>query len=254
MKAKRSPRRISSGAVLPSYWRSLGLGSKRSSWDGPPSMKRTITFLARGLKCGPTGRAASGAARAPRVRLWSATDPSPSPVPSRKWRRVSAGIRGSRSLIGSILGERFIEIEQHVPDQRPGREIRRRDAGGWTDFAGARDLAGHLLPAPEALLPRCEELLQSVELRRRRRPGSAQTERPGESGAGAAARFLQGAARQAGGHLEVRRVVQRRQRLQRRVRARALHDAHLAAGRVERGEGRVDRRPPPVGVQGAAVA
>ena len=40
MKAKRSPFTNSSGMAWPSYWRSFGFSSKRSTWDGAPAMNR----------------------------------------------------------------------------------------------------------------------------------------------------------------------------------------------------------------------
>ena len=48
-----------SGSCWPLSSVSFGLGSNRSSCDGPPSMKMKMQRLARGAKCG--GRTASGA-------------------------------------------------------------------------------------------------------------------------------------------------------------------------------------------------
>ena len=48
MKAKRSPLTISAGISWPSYLRSAGLLSNRSSCDGAPAMNRKITCLAFG--------------------------------------------------------------------------------------------------------------------------------------------------------------------------------------------------------------
>ena len=56
------------------------------------------------------------------------------------------------------------------------------------------------------------------------------------------------------GRLDVDRIVQRHERLQRRVRADAADGADLAARGVERRHRRVRDRPPPEGVQAAAVA
>ena len=53
--------------------------------------------------------------------------------------------------------------------------------------------------------------------------------------------------------LERRRIVEQRQRLQRRVGADAAHRAELAAGGVERHEARIRRRAAPERVEAAAV-
>ena len=46
---------ISPGNFWPSYFVSIGLGSKRSTCDGPPIMKSEIIALAFGSKCGGFG-------------------------------------------------------------------------------------------------------------------------------------------------------------------------------------------------------
>ena len=43
---------IAGGRGLPCHFFSAGFGSNRSIWLGPPSMKRKMTFLAFGAKCG----------------------------------------------------------------------------------------------------------------------------------------------------------------------------------------------------------
>ncbi len=78
----------------------LRLGSNRSRWLGPPSMKRKMTFFARGAKCDV--RAASGerasadsAAASRASRLPRASAPKPAPARSKKSRRVAYPGRGS---------------------------------------------------------------------------------------------------------------------------------------------------------------
>ena len=59
---------MDSGKGLPLHFCNSGLGSNKSIWLGPPSMKRKMTFFAFGAKCGLFG--ASG--------LFSTTAPRPS--------------------------------------------------------------------------------------------------------------------------------------------------------------------------------
>src|SRR5687767_15059675 len=42
----------SNGSGLPAYSASLGLGSNKSTCDGPPDMNRKMMFLARAANCG----------------------------------------------------------------------------------------------------------------------------------------------------------------------------------------------------------
>src|SRR5256885_13442456 len=93
-----------SGIGWPASFSSVGFGSNRSRWLGPPSMNSQITDLARAGKCG--GRGASGfngsilmfAARARRAsrpsREPNARPPNPPPHLVRKARREGAGTRG----------------------------------------------------------------------------------------------------------------------------------------------------------------
>src|SRR5207249_4438967 len=55
MKAKRTFFKRESGRGWPWSWLSLGLGSKRSICDGPPSMKMKMQDLALGAKWGRRG-------------------------------------------------------------------------------------------------------------------------------------------------------------------------------------------------------
>src|SRR6266436_8902458 len=56
------------------------------------------------------------------------------------------------------------------------------------------------------------------------------------------------------GRLHIHRIIQRNESLQRCVRANAPQRANLAAGSVKRGHRGVGNRPPPEGVQAAAIA
>src|ERR1700730_16684162 len=60
----RSVFKLPEGIGFPSYFVSIGLGSKVSTCEGPPFRKRKITCLARAGKCGAfgaSGLAAEGA-------------------------------------------------------------------------------------------------------------------------------------------------------------------------------------------------
>ena len=102
MPVMRWPRRIESGRSSLKRWRSTGLSSRRSRWEGPPDWKRQMTRFAFGAKCGRPGRAPAEegeterggegetplAAKASRPRSWtSAAVPRPRPVLARKSRR-----------------------------------------------------------------------------------------------------------------------------------------------------------------------
>src|SRR5205814_4549656 len=88
------------GIGLPAIFWSAGLGSYRSMWLGPPSMKRKITLFALAAKC--DGFGASGlsgetsgaplAARPSRPSRWArAKPPKPQPARRRKSRREWTG-------------------------------------------------------------------------------------------------------------------------------------------------------------------
>src|SRR6185503_7825731 len=86
----RSVRKLT-GIGLPAHFFSDGLGSKLSSWEGPPFMKRWITRLALGAKCGCFGTngdrdgspVASTACTAPIPRKTSARPKAAMPMPDR---------------------------------------------------------------------------------------------------------------------------------------------------------------------------
>ena len=63
----RSVPRFGRGSILPAYFSRSGLGSKVSTWLGPPLAKMWMTRLAWAGKCG--GRGASGFRLASRVAL-----------------------------------------------------------------------------------------------------------------------------------------------------------------------------------------
>ena len=83
-----------SGSGLPFHFCSSGLGSNRSSWLGPPSIKRNMTFFALGANCGSFGASglAEGSVLAPRPsrssRLASAIVPMPPAQSRKKLRRL----------------------------------------------------------------------------------------------------------------------------------------------------------------------
>src|ERR1700751_4757633 len=52
---RRSVGRFGVGKGLPAYRASIGLGSKVSTWEGPPFMNRWITRFALAGKCGSLG-------------------------------------------------------------------------------------------------------------------------------------------------------------------------------------------------------
>src|SRR4051794_32846598 len=103
---RRSVRRVGIGRILPANLARAGLGSKVSTWDGPPFMKRWMTRLALagnwGLRAARGWRGsmrgihvlADGAAgeawRRPAWAMRSARATAPMPTPQRRsiWRRV----------------------------------------------------------------------------------------------------------------------------------------------------------------------
>src|ERR1041384_6524011 len=80
-----------SGIGFPAHSLSFGLGSNRSKWLGPPSMKRKITLFARGGKCGALGSKAVAGLAAPAAKRGlsrrshvRASAPKPAPPRNRK--------------------------------------------------------------------------------------------------------------------------------------------------------------------------
>src|SRR5947209_4334671 len=76
------------GSGFPARLSSSGLGSKVSTWLGPPSMKRKMTLLALGGWCGRregVGSRESGVGEEARSGLFDSSDESamaPKPVPA----------------------------------------------------------------------------------------------------------------------------------------------------------------------------
>ena len=83
----------SAGGALPSYFASIGLGSSRSTWLGPPCMKSWITAFARAGACGGRG-STSNARGGPRSRRGPRPGARPGPG-RRSRRRVATGPRGA---------------------------------------------------------------------------------------------------------------------------------------------------------------
>ena len=98
-----------------------------------------------------------------------------------------------------------------------------------------------------------QQFRQYLLLIGRRRPGQRAAIGPGDTLRRRGAAFAHDAGGQGPRRLDVGRVVQQHQRLQRRVRARPLDRALLAAGRVEGQQAGVQERAAPVGVQAAAI-
>ena len=158
----------------------------------------------------------------------------PNEACSKKCRRVTTA--KIPMVVPSLFGDRLVQVEQHVGDQRPRREIRVGVAA---------------LPVARALL--LVDRHQPIDFPTLRRARQHQLHAPrGARGRRAASRHHP--PRQRPRRFERRRIVQQRQRLQRRVGADAAHRAELAAGRVEGHEARIRRRAPPERIQAAAVA
>src|SRR5687768_11162035 len=84
------------GIGLPASSARSGLGSKRSMWEGPPSMKRKMTLFALGGWIGFFGaRGLANAAWSGELRRRStrASPPKPAPLRRRKSRREVARLR-----------------------------------------------------------------------------------------------------------------------------------------------------------------
>src|SRR5579859_5320854 len=78
---------IAKGSGLPDSRVRRGLGSKRSTWDGPPAMKRKITFFARGGYMGERRASglADGDAPATASRAIKSASPSMPKPPAKRW-------------------------------------------------------------------------------------------------------------------------------------------------------------------------
>ena len=74
---------------LPSFFCNNGFGSNRSTCEGPPCMKRKITRLARGAKCGLRGASGPSASARAELVLSSRWDNARPPKPTHQdWRRL----------------------------------------------------------------------------------------------------------------------------------------------------------------------
>src|SRR5262249_45421897 len=89
----------SAGGGLPSYFASMGLGSSRSTCDGPPCMNSEITAFVFAVKCGVFGvtscRSAIAAGAFSASRADSARPPKPPPSrhnASRRFNGVSTSL------------------------------------------------------------------------------------------------------------------------------------------------------------------
>src|SRR5262245_32016506 len=101
-------------------------------------MCRKMTLLARGGKCVSLGdwgsRAGTAACDSSPRSMPKATEPRPMVVLWRRARRVrdKCGLRNSECGVAgmSILGNRFVQVEQHLGDVEPGGPVGGSGAGG----------------------------------------------------------------------------------------------------------------------------
>src|SRR5438132_11082993 len=91
-------------------------------------MKRKMTLLARGMKCGGRAASDSEASVAPRACSPSNSEPSAiAPMPTRHcWKKcrraASSGVFGARSAASvteSLAGNGLVEIQKHAANARP---------------------------------------------------------------------------------------------------------------------------------------
>ena len=151
----------------------------------------------------------------------------------KKWRRVTAfSCSTCRSTIHrrltSSLGQRFVQIQQHIGDDRP-----RGDFGKFCGSSGRGGWAGHRLGSRSVLAEVGHFLAIQRRAGVRALPASATgpaSRKPYAARAGgSSATSRHHPPRQRLRRLDVHRVVQHRQRLQRRVRSRPAGNAKLAA-------------------------
>ena len=153
-----------------------------------------------------------------------------------------------------LLIQRFVQVQQHVADHGPGRQLGRvvrlvgLDARWWPS---SRPLRIGLV----MLTLRFEQCRSIARLRsavgcRASTWRNAYVARAAVS----AASCSHDSPRQRLGRFDVNRIVQQRERRHRRVRGDAANRARFAARGVERHRRRVRTRPPPERVQPAAIA
>ena len=110
------------GSGLPSHFSSSGFGSNKSSWLGPPSMNRKITFLAFGANIGALGASGFVSTVAPypslSSRFASAIVPIP-PAQLRKKSRLVGFCETARDPYSLFPVDEFVQIEQNAADAGP---------------------------------------------------------------------------------------------------------------------------------------
>src|SRR5213595_2105610 len=94
---------MDSGQGWESSFDSAGLGSKVSTWETPPPMKRTMTDLAVGLKWGEE-RESAARLFCSDINDARASDPIPIPARESIWRRV----------IISVHVHKFVQVQQRM--------------------------------------------------------------------------------------------------------------------------------------------
>ena len=230
-------------------------------------MNRKITRLAFGAKCGCFGASGSLARRRSPIRpagAPSAIAPRPTPHCSKNQRRVicfgSIAIKMILAVHRLFLGDRFVQVQQHARDDRPGGQLARGVAPAAA--SAVRRIVRRQFPRialairrePLRLLCRAAAAAPPSLARSALRDNAA-AERVGRGASSSVAPpSSQRLQRQRPRRFHEERLVQRGQRLQRRVRARAAHAGDLAVRRVERLQHRIRHRAKAERVERAAVA
>ena len=185
----------------------------------------------------------------------SATPPMPKPDCLKKWRRVMA----RRNVLGSIYS--FVSASSRFRSAFATSVHAACSAGSTPSTAypliDARGRAGSFRNRSSCRGVRGDDPLDFVRLRRARGDETERVRRAARRTVDvedASRRLAQHARRQRPRRLEIRFVVQRRQRLERRVRAHAPDGRVLPARRVERHEARIRRRPPDEHIEPAPVS
>src|SRR5690242_10193814 len=127
-----------SGIGCPARRSSSGLGSKRSMWLGPPSMKSQITDFAVGMWSGFLGASGSGGSAA-----WSMEEMASAPRPPQE------RIRNSRRSCPLSGIHKLVRVQKHLAEVDEGGRGRglhgRRRRRGQRELVGGRARGDHAL-------------------------------------------------------------------------------------------------------------
>ena len=249
----------------------LGLVVERLQVRRPAGHVRKMTRLALGARCSglTTPRLADGAAAdsaAASIAIEKRRQRRCADAAGRAAEERAAEPDSGLRMIGLRIVERsrlvprdrLVQIQQHAARRwsrrpaRPGRDRR----GDW-QIADGQQLRGRRS---------CRRRIRSGAFRAGRRAscassGARRARRArcrigatrARSGVSPAACSVRTCAGERAGRFDVGRIVQQHERLLRRVAARPLDGAFLAAGGVEGDQAGVQERPLPVGVQAAAI-